>query len=236
MRNWILAGLLVFISSFALVACDEGEDDDLAKAQECLDRITDTNFTEAEDCIKPLEKYDSQQANILKCSGKFLAGGLTTSRIMDAYKELENSDAAAEDKKEAIFISYLALTPSSKAREAAAFCRKTELEGYIYLGDLAVVGSVLSDAGNFSSPPTEAEVDAALATCQATPASCQPEVLAGAVTSVAESYCKKPSAKDDEVCKDINAAIAEAAGDEEVLTAALTCLLNGKEYKNGACN
>ena len=236
MRQWILAGLLVFISSVTLVACDKGENDDLAKAQACLDKITEDNYTEADACIESLDKYDSQQANILKCSGKFLAGGLTTSKIMDAYKELENSDAAASDNKEAIFISYLALTPSSKAKEAAVFCRKTEVEGYIYLADLAVLGSILADVGNFSSPPTQAEIDGALASCQATPEDCEPAVLAGAVESVAESYCSKPSAKDEDVCKDINAAVAASGGDDAVLTAALTCLLGGKEFNNGVCN
>src|SRR5690606_13268518 len=98
---------------------------------------------------------------------KFLAGGLTTSKIVDAYKELEDSEG---DNKESIFISYLALSPLNLATEAATYCRATGVEGFIYLADLAVVGSVLGDVGDFSSPPEQSEIDAAFNKCQTTPA------------------------------------------------------------------
>lgn len=233
--NKLLCVSALILSPLFLSACEEKEMDDLARAQDCLDKVEDSNLSQANVCISYVEKYDSQQANIIKCSGKFLAGGLTTSKIIDAYKEYE--DAGNGSNKDALFIGYLSLNPSSAAKEAVTFCRKTQVDGFIYLADLAVVGSILNDAaGGFSNPPTQTEIDNALSTCQSTPSSCEPEIVAGAVTSLANSYCSKPSAKDDEVCKDINSAIAQAGGNNDEITKALTCLLNGKTYNAGTCS
>lgn len=231
----------LILSPLFLSACEEKEMDDLARAQDCLDKVEDSNLSQANTCISYVAKYDSQQANIIKCSGKFLAGGLTTSKIIDAYKEYDN--ASNNTDKDALFIGYLALSPSSTATDAVTFCRKTGVDGFIYLADLAVVGSIVKDVGDalgsgFSNPPTSQQIDDALAACQATPvpAQCQPEVIAGAATSLANSYCSKPSAKDDEVCKDINSAIAQAGGNTDEITKALTCLLDGKTYNAGTCS
>lgn len=226
--------ILVFATGFFLSACEEKEMDDLAKAQDCLDKVEDSNLAQANVCISYVAKYDSQQANIIKCSGKFLAGGLTTSKIIDAFTEYEEEGNG--ENKDSLFIGYLALNPSSLATEAVNFCRRTGVDGFMYLADLAVVGSVLGEVGTgFSNPPTQTEIDNALDTCKTNPATCQPEVIAPAVTSLASSYCSKPSAADDEVCKDVNAAIAQAGGDNDEITKALTCFLGGGTYASGVC-
>lgn len=226
----------VLLLSISLMGCEDKELDDLAKAQDCLDKVSDANYASAETCLSYVAKYDSQQANIIKCSGKFLAGGLTTSKIVDAYKEYEDADAGAS--KDGIFIGYLALTPSSKAKEAAPFCRKTGVDGFIYLAELAVVGSVMGSIGgvDFTDGVTEAELTTIANTCQATPANCEPEVLAEAATNLAESYCASPSAETDDVCQDINSTISQANGNNDEIAKALTCFLSGKTYANGTCS
>lgn len=234
--NKLIALLIAGLSLILLTACEDKEMDDLARAQECLNKVGDTNHTAARECFDMVAGHDSQQANMIKCSAKFLEGGLTTAKVVEATKQIQEEGGG--DKKELMFIGFLALTPLTAAEEAATYCRRSEVAGYIYLGDLAVVASVLREVsstlpgGDFGDTPTQANLEAVLDACKVTPlpAACRPEVLAPAVISVANSYCSKPSADEDKVCNQIEATLAEAGDNQEVITQALSCFLNGQTY------
>ncbi len=222
-RTYLAVGAL--LTGCLLLGCESDEADDLAKAQRCLDRVPQDNGASANECIQMVAKHGGQQADIIRCSGYFLVGGLTTNKILQAYKALEGDST----NKEAVFIGTLALTDVSTAKNADLYCKKTGLKGFIYLGSLAVVGTILKSAGSFSVPPTEAEVNAAMATCTATPSSCDPAAISSAAGTLADNYCSG-SSKDDKVCTDINSALQAGGGDTAVVTSALTCLLNGKTF------
>ena len=69
----------IFISAVVLLAtfsCKKNsEADDLAKAQQCLDRVQESNPLGADECMNYVQKYSSQQANILKCAILVTSGG-----------------------------------------------------------------------------------------------------------------------------------------------------------------
>ncbi len=252
--GWLNRNLKLVLSIGAIVTgavlisgCESEESNDLAKAQQCLDRVPSSNFAAAEACMSYVSKYDSQQANILKCSIKFVAGGLTTSKIANAYKRIAQDAYNSTSSTEAALIVSLALTPLSNATDAQAYCTRTGLKGLIYLSNLAVIGSTLASAaatagnlGGFdpndpSSALSDTDLDAIVTTCTnyASPgAGCDYASIGSAVDALSDSYCAGANA-DAEVCTKINDAVAGSGGDPEVVSKQLLCLLDGKTFDGG---
>lgn len=237
--------LISLISIFLLSGCESDEMDDIAKAQDCLDKAVSTD---ALNCVHFVAKYDSQKANIIKCSAYFMSGGLTTQKIADAYKELVQNGGT---DKEALFISTLTLEagpydspPTANdpaaalliAQKADAFCQRTAVKGLIYLSSLSVIGSSLALAvpggvGFTTFPPDQTELDNTLAACEASPSSCNVTGITSAAELIADSYCVGSNA-DTDVCKKIDTALA----DPDQAGEALMCLMDNKTWDGTTCN
>ncbi len=230
LKNVLVVGLL--ISSVFFTACENKEKTDLVKAQACLDAATsDTALT----CLDSISGYDTAQANVLKCSIYFYSGGLTTQRLVNAYKQLDTSAT----NKEAAFISALTLTGTSpadgleKANLANSFCKKSGLSSLVYLGSLSVMGTSLyavAPGGAFGDLangvlPSQAEIDAAVDQCLS---SCDAATLAGIASTVSTTYCTGSNATSD-VCTKITE--SESYGSEQ--GTALLCIMNGKTFTPG---
>ncbi|MGE0762737.1 MAG: hypothetical protein AB7N80_05615 [Bdellovibrionales bacterium] len=232
---------IVVLAAGTLSGCEEEESNDLAKAQACLDKISSTNYSDAEACLSHVAKYDSQQANILKCSIKMVAGGLTTDKVSEAYKKL----SAATGTNEAAFISVLAMA-DNKAEEALPYCVKTGLKGLIYLANLAVMGTALANtlpAGGYdpndpSTLPTQQEIDDMINNCQpgSTPTpggtacgNTEYTAIGNAAVTLGASYCAGSNAT-SEVCTKMNTAITNGGSDAALIAKELMCLLDNKTY------
>lgn len=230
-----------------LLGCANKEGDAISLAQNCLDQIPPDDGSQALRCIEFIEGFSSQGSDIIRCSAYFMSGGLTTRRIVDAFKKLENND---DDRKESLFISLLALDSIEVAQNADLFCKRTGLATYSYLSNLAVIGTTLQTVfgGGRFSDLTEEELKEAvqetlegcqgngsnaelISNCQA-----QAQVLAGSAVELSNSYCTTEKRKEEKVCQDIQGAIAASDGTNEQITAALFCLLDKKTFVDGACN
>lgn len=235
-----------------LVSCNQDEQDDLAKAQQCLDDVPQTNPEAASDCFHYVDKHDSQQAKILKCSILMTSGGMIESKVVAAYNALKNQ---GNNNREAAFMSVLALNKPdvtsgyAKAQQADVFCQATGVPGLRYISGLVVAGSFMANAINSYASGTDFNDPAALASaattllghCTATPrdVECPTDlsVIGQTATTLADSYCA--SAKpDDEVCSNISVAVEQAGGDPAKAGAALFCYLNNKTFNpaTGDCN
>lgn len=250
----MVARLLVFTlalsATLSLSGCIDEESDDLAKAQDCLDKIDSSNYTSAESCMSGIEKYDTQQANIIKCSIKLLTGGLTTERMVKAYTTLKD---AAYTNKEAALISSLTLvsdlavppgkTAKTKAEEAKVYCDKTGLNGFVYISNLVYVGSSVAvaagvDPTNPNTFPNQGDVTTILGECtDFTSGTCDHAAVGAAVEAIGATYCSAGNAN-SEVCTKINDAVAAAGGNATLVSKQLFCLLEtpAKVYTTGvAC-
>lgn len=236
----------LILLSLLLPSCSNKEADALSVAQNCLDQIPSDDGSNALTCIEPIASFDSQGANIIRCSAYFLNGGLTTQRIIDAYKKLQKKD---EEKKEILFISLLALNDLETAENADRFCQRTGLASYTYLSNLAVIGTSLQAAfgANFSDlseDDLKLAVEQTLEGCQGNGSDTeliercrdQAESIAGSAVTLSESYCTTEKRKEEKVCQDIQGAITGADGSNEQITASLLCLLDKKTYSNGTCS
>lgn len=242
---------ILLLGSFAFSACSKNsEQDDLAKAQECLDNVPQSTPESASDCFHYAEKYTSQQANILKCSIKMTSGGLTESRIVSAYNALKDN---ANNSREAVFMSALALNKSSvnegltKAKDGDVFCQKSGLPGLQYISGIIVAGTLMANSlGGVDLTDTAAvttAVNTLLADCSNTSgatgtcASMDMTTLGTVTTTLANGYCASADSK-DEVCANVSTAMTTAGGDPAKVGQALLCYLNNKTYNTttGACN
>jgi hypothetical protein len=240
----------VGLSLMAVTGCEDEESNDLAKAQECMDKISSSNWATADICMAFVAKYDSQQSNILKCAIKFLDNGLTTDKVVAAYQALSQN----ADSNDAVFMTALAMDNASDAEEARIYCNKSQLKGLIYLANLAVAGTALADVGealglfggggqydpadpssigNLTSGDVEAVIDdckpgGAAASCTST----ELEAIGSAVESISTTYCVGSNA-DSEICQSVSAAIAGAGGDPEQVANHLLCLLDGQSGYDG---
>lgn len=233
-RTAVAIGVLAL--SLSISGCEDKETDNIAKAQDCLDKIDSSNYQSADSCLSYVSNYDSQQANIIKCSGKLLAAGLTTQRIAKAYTILSD-DATYGTHKDAAMIAAFALDPT-KASQAQPYCIATQLKGFIYVANIVMIGSSMAaataglgfDPTNPSSFPSAPDVNAIMTNCtDFSGGTCNHSAMGTAAASVAESYCVGSNA-DSDTCVKINAAVAAAGGDPVLVSKQLFCLFDGKTY------
>ncbi|MBX3021724.1 MAG: hypothetical protein KF799_08625 [Bdellovibrionales bacterium] len=251
--------LLAFLSAaiLASVSCNS-EQDDLAKAQQCLDEL-DVSVTnnKAEECLQYIDKYDSQQAKILKCSIYMTSGGLVESKIVNAYKALKEDTQA---NKHATYMTLLSLdNPTAtlalpKAQNANAYCQASGVPGLQYLSNAILVGTSLNATiesfnGGSGIDPTDTTamnnmIESMLTTCTdpaATPtdkAKCAEnlETMGSAALALSTTYCDSTEA-DKDVCGQINGAVQSAGVDPANIGQALICYLKDLKFdaNTGTC-
>lgn len=246
--------LLLAVIVLSTLSCSKNKEmEDLAKAQKCLDEVSESNPESAASCMQYVEKHSSQQANILKCAIKMTSGGLMESKIVAAYNAMEDNSIA---NKEAAFMTALSLdlpdvtTAYATAVDANDYCQASGLPGLRYLSGLVVSGTyanmvIETLTGNpidITDPAAiDTAVDALLNACTGSPPdpACTADLatVGTVVTTLAQSYCNGSNA-DANACKEINDAVDAAGGDAAAVGQALFCYLGGKTYNiiTGECN
>lgn len=224
----ILILCFVFVASTLLFSC---EDDDLvaiSEAQDCLNKVEDANYTDALDCANKVSGIDTQQAKVILCSAYVLGGGLTTTRVANAYKQLNDSDSNAQS----VYIAALTLDSVDTAKKAASACEDTKVTGLIYLGSLTLVGTALVNSVGGSlltdiinGTINEAAIESAISNCQTTPANCNPADVGEAVLLLNETACDGDDVVDADVCADISSAVNATGGTSSAIGEALFCML-----------
>ncbi|MGE0528831.1 MAG: hypothetical protein AB7G93_19090 [Bdellovibrionales bacterium] len=246
--------ILAVLLAFAVLSCSGNKEmDDLAKAQQCLDEVPQSEPTQADACLTYVEKYTSQQANILKCAIYMTSGGLVENKVVKAYEAIK--DESVQENKTASFMAILALDQPNisqgytKAVAADEFCQASGVPGLKYLSGIIVAGSgtrkvieaVVGSIDITNPTAVNAAVEAMLDHCAVNPMpnDCKTDIstIGSAVVTLADSYCASENA-DDKVCTDVNSAVDAAGGVPDNVGKALFCYLDKKTYNSstGECN
>jgi hypothetical protein len=242
MKTVVASLFLITVSIFALSGCETTETDNIAKAQKCLDEVPEANYPTAENCMQFVKDYDSQQANILKCSIKMTAGGLVESRIVNAYEAIKSQ--SSDSNKVAIYMSMLGLTDHAVAVEANNYCIASGVSGLIYISGIILAGTNLTqtwgidptaDASTIASD-LHTHLDPCLSSGTGCPSAAQLNEMGSTALTIANSYCASPSA-DKDACSAITDAVDSVGGDTSHLGDALMCYIGGKTYDTvgGTC-
>lgn len=199
--------------SFGLVACESEEDNKILAAQECFNDLSDTaTDPQVDACLAKISGIETAGAYTIRCSGEFLKGGLTTSKLVaafDGYKTQPKAD------QEAYLIDALALDPDEFAADQAyADCAKTETPGLNYIATLSRFGTKVKHLGGGGTIATS------IANCVADPNLCDNEAIGEMAVNMADLYCKG-DAIEQQICIDIASAQAAAGDDYAAIAAAL---------------
>lgn len=238
-KNFLKLILCVVFASHLIACSEDTEQKKLGEAQACLDRIPQNNPISAQTCMSYISGLDSKKADAIRCSIGFLAGGITTTRLVQAVKQIDEGQDA-----EATFVSLLlfnGINPNDTSATATHtqamtnvtttvnYCNRSEVKGLMYLGNFAVVGTALiaavltgsNDAFWRDPQPTDiqSEVDGAVTACTTTPENCNPETVGAAIIALGDSYCKSGDAANDSQCLKVKEAIAAGGGDPAAIGA-----------------
>jgi hypothetical protein len=238
--------MFLFTTAMALVSCNSADEQDaLFKAQKCLDEVPTSNPSAADECLQYIEKYTSQQAQIIKCSIYMVSGGLMEPKVLAAYEALEDDSIT---NKELAFMAIMALdnpdltSGLTKAQNANTYCQASGVPGLMYLANVIVAGTgiakTISDFGttideNSTPAQIQAAVNAMLTDCTgATPsAQCDDnlQTIGTAVATLSVQYCASEDAEGD-ICEDVNSAVDAAGGNATNIGQALLCYMNNKTF------
>ena len=231
-QQWLFLPVILSCLVFTL-GCEDDTANSLNQAQECLDKISDDAPTEAANCSKFLKGINTPQKWIIQCGIDFMVGGVTTTRIINAYNELDGS--SGEDK-ESYFMGALAFSSTATADAAFLSCQKSESDSLIYIAALskagthlsAAVGGLLGQIGSDGNGYTvdEADMQAAIDDCQSVePNNCNEAAIGESVLALEEVYCQGGNS-DSEVCEDVNKAIENSDGSAEAVADLMLCLMD----------
>ena len=240
--KWI-SFLAVLTLVITLTGCKQDEMDDLAKAQDCLDKVPQTDPTKASACMAYVQKYTSQQANILKCSILMTSGGLVETKIVSAYNAVQNQ---SNTTREAAFMGILALDKPNvtegynTAAQADTYCQLTGVPGLQYISGIVKIGSFMAKTMaaystiDFTDPAAvQTAVNDLITKCNADPrdASCPTDLssMGSSAAVLADGYCSTDNA-DSQVCENINAAVDASSGNPNAVGDALMCYLGNKKH------
>lgn len=132
------------------------EDNDLAKAQDCLNHIGSNNKA-ALSCISGIEQYNSGYANLLKCSARIIYNGFDFFQFPWLLSESPEYPIIATTR----YLSYEDLDKEF-ARRIVLACSNTGLKSgivYEFIGEYYWLRSLLLDASMMNSQTVLSELE-----------------------------------------------------------------------------
>jgi hypothetical protein len=196
--------LILLTAALALTVfttgCEEDADNKMSAAQKCLDDLDDTTSTDPEAlaCLTKINGIETPESYVIRCGIRFFVGGLKTQNIIDAFDDYEG---ASEANKANALMTALQQTSINEANETFLACQKSGVSSLIYIASASRVGTMvaLSPGGGD------------LATCAATPGTCNDTDVGEAVIALSNAYCVG-DAKETQVCSEVASAIEAAGG------------------------
>ncbi len=215
-RATLLATLT--LCSFALLSCESDEDNALSSAQQCLDKLKDSDSDAAADaCAAKVAGQSSPESYVIRCSVNFFKGGVKSSTMIAAFDQYEN---AAANEKAAVLMAALSQSTAQEAEDTLAACQKSEVPSLIYVATVSLTGTLMTSLGGSTDPAVF------LAACAAGGAGgvCEDATIGTAITSMYDVYCVG-SAAESQTCTEINSAIAAGGGNPAQVAIQLYALL-----------
>lgn len=204
-RSLLKLSIVATVGLVFLSGCESDEDNAILKAQECFNKVNQTSVDSpaADACLSHISSISSPEASLLKCGIEFYKGGLTSTKMVDAFDEYDDQP---ENQKEAYLMSELSLSSSGTANAAYNYCKLAESPGMLYIATLIKLGTLMTLAGAGITPADIVD------DCIADTASCATAENGQMIIDVASVYCIGESATDD-VCVAMNSAILANPGD-----------------------
>ena len=231
----IASSAIVALSFLVLTSCEDSEKSDMFKAQQCIDNATAAT---AMDCISSIEGKGTKQALVLRCSARFISRGIDANKLVDAIEVISEEGQQANATSTAISNLAIPDDPANPttydvdfASEMASICAQTESDGLTALSSFALIATSTNSLltavvpGGCTVPYTEACVTDGLDNIN--PATTDATTIGETAIQNQETLCGEDGMfNGEDVCNDINAAIAGGGTADEIGDAILAGIAN----------
>lgn len=218
--------LCLFIAVSFTVACESDENNQIAQAETCINENA-SNESAIASCSSFLDGLNSPRAKTLKCSITLASAGLSNSRIVSAIEVMDNNSSSDNELQ---FMALVSLNNTASADKIPSVCSGTDSPGMEFLANAARMGTTLADIGGIdvSTIDEDTTFSAGQITDMATncgaDAGCE-TTLGESATSMYDIFCVDADLSENEVCADVNSAIAGGGG-SQAIGAALLLLIH----------
>lgn len=240
--QWKQRVLINLILATALFGCESEERRNIFTSQACLDRVSvpsdlregtenEVNSklaslrSEINECIMPITDLTTKDAFVIKCAAGFLSGGIDSSAIVDTYSTIDqegDQNAVAPD-----ILERLSFGPSVEDRSLS---QQTLSDCSNAGSDTLVALSGLSDiATQFENVAGDGQIGNLIDNYEEDDLSVEEKVdLANTILDSREELCNPESGvlRDEELCSDLNEAVADNGGDDGLSEAEKEELIN----------
>ncbi len=202
--NNILKVLLAAVL-LSTLACKE---ESLFDAQACLNRVDENVQADVLACLNGVQNLNSPEANAIKCSILLTAGGITTARMVNAFKQ-QDSGSESSMMTDFSFNKYPTPTENkTKATEARDICKLSGEKGLIGISSFSSIGTLLCKGALTCSNASPAAVNTLLDDC-ATLNNCSQadkDEIGETVIVMNEVYCSGANTESTE-CQTLSSAL-----------------------------
>jgi hypothetical protein len=222
---------------------ETSEDQKISAALACID--TAATSTQVDTCLQQVADIQSQKAALIRCSGNFIAQGLTGSRLALAFEQQNPKNGSVSATPTTTMAAYLVFDPALTAHTAQkAFdnCNESGVKSVIGLAALIKVATTIATisgilptnldpskiGAGFDATAIQTQVNTLLASIEAqNPAAIEQAAAIGiAAQSAQTAYCGTGSTlATQDVCIKLNAAITTGSGDTSNIGKSLLNLL-----------
>ncbi|MBT4761646.1 MAG: hypothetical protein HOO06_08130 [Bdellovibrionaceae bacterium] len=230
--------IISLVAIGTLTSCGASDATKIFEAQHCIDTLDESVsnarlITSSENCEAKINGVNSSQADIIRCSARFIGGGVTTERITGAFDNNDSQGAASQSNLISLltFITYdTGAENVAKAKAAASVCESSGQKGLIFLASLSKIGTLVTMSSGLPTCATTGDniCDAdelatdgggGLTACQTDSSNCDPAEVGNTAILLSETYCIADNT-DDPFCQQVQAAVA-AGGDSSTIGDAL---------------
>ncbi|WP_374075043.1 hypothetical protein [Bdellovibrio bacteriovorus] len=217
--NKTTATILAMSLTALLTGCEaeQTEKDMLAEAQFCLDEATDA--TSANACMSKIEGLNSEQAYTLRCAAGFIGAEVTSPANLSNALNAINGDSGA-----AGMLSALSFPSLSEAEATFNNCNQSGSSGLQLIGAMAKSATVLASSSfaSCASNPADCNVSEITNSIQdlitglnASDPDAEATVttIVSSIQTVYTSTCSAGASSNDEICGQINSAVATSGFD-----------------------
>ena len=207
--TWLL-WMGVCSAALLSLGCEQEDDNKLASAQACLDRLNSSSPpSAAQGCMNMVSGLTSPQSYVIRCSVGFFLGGITPSVLINAYNN--NKDQPSNLMGLAL-MSALTSSSLTQANQTYSDCVKSQVSSLIYMAGISRAGTAMSvGAGVPFTPGATVNTTTAvtmLNTCSNGGAGgvCNDVAIGQTAIAIYSSYCMGDTAQ-TQVCVDMGSAV-----------------------------
>ncbi len=217
--------LMTFVGT---VGCESKDDQNLAQAQQCLDKASPSTV---DGCTSLIASDVSPKAYMIRCAADFIRNGFVGSRIAEAFQKIKDNGSGQNIDAMGTALSFMAFPSMDLVNQAQSNCEKSSVPSMLRLVTMSSMATLLTTAtadligtpansdGTYSETQIKDAIDKFTDLSTATPAEIEErkEQLGVIVQAAAPAYCAEGSAfSEKEMCTDLLAATAGGKSTAEI--------------------